>query len=276
MGGATIASRLPPDVKVALARYTSVSIPADSPDSRRAPVKPATESLYALPEVEALLREELALLPAHAARQPGGRALVVQPDARSRGLPVDVAHLTPVRLHAAGEALFGDVICSARALPIENDSFQLVFAQHLGDAQPDGGAVEELARVLAPGGLLLWSGFNPWSPWLAWIHWQTRGGGAVPQTSNADTLRRRLIRSQLAPVALDYLGTCWPRRALDPDFAIARETRGTRWLAPLRGAYLLAARKQRAVLTPLRPRVQRTGVALGARLAGTPSQRACA
>ena len=236
-------------------------------------MKPATETLYALPEVAALLRDELARLPAHAARQPGGRALLVQPDAASRALPVDVAHLTPVRLHAAGDRLSGDVICSARALPIENDSFQLVFAQHLGDAQSEGGAIDELARVLAPGGLLLWCGFNPWSPWLAWIHWHTRGGGAVPPMSNADTLRRRLIRAQIAPVALDYLGTCWPRRAVDADDANAR---GARWLAPLRGAYLIAARKQRSVLTPLRPRVQRSGVALGARLAGTPSQRACA
>jgi SAM-dependent methyltransferase len=238
-------------------------------------LKPATESLYALPEVEALLRTELALLPAHAARQPGGRALLVQPDASARALPVDVAHLTPVRLYAAGEALFGDIIGSARALPIENDSFQLVFAQHLGDAQPEAGVIEELARVLAPGGLLLWCGFNPWSPWLAWIHWQTRGG-AVPQMSNADTLRRRLGRAQLAPVALDYLGTVWPRRAVDSESAMPRDPHGARWLAPLRGAYLVAARKQRAVLTPLRPRVQRSGVALGARFAGTPSQRACA
>ena len=61
--------------------------------------------------------------------------------------------------------------------------------------------------MMAPGGLLLWCGFNPWSPWLAWIHWHTRGGGAVPQMLNADALRRRLMRSQLAPVALDYLGT---------------------------------------------------------------------
>ena len=236
-------------------------------------MKPATQSLYALPEIEALMRDELALLPAHAARQPGGRALLVQPDAVSRALQVDVAHLTPVRLHAAGDALFGDVVCSARALPIENDSFQLVFAQHLGAAQPESGVIAELARVLAPGGLLLWSGFNPWSPWLGWIHWHTRGGGAVPQMSNADTLRRRLMREQIAPVAVDYLGTCWPRRAVDSGFA---NSRGARWLAPLRGAYLIAARKQRAVLTPLRPRAQRSGVALGARLAGTPSQRACA
>ena len=237
-------------------------------------MKPATESLYALPEIEALLRDELARLPVHAARQPGGRALLVQPDATSRALPFDVAHLTPVRLYAAGDALRGDVICSARALPIENDAFQLVFAQHLGDAHAEGGVVDELARVLAPGGLLLWCGFNPWSPWLAWMHWHARGGLAVPPMSNADTLRRRLTRSRLAPVALDYLGTCWPRRTVDSEPATQRESRGARWLAPIRGAYLVAARKQRAVLTPIRPRAQRTSVALGARFAGTPSQRA--
>jgi hypothetical protein len=47
-------------------------------------------------------------------------------------------------------------------------------------------------------------------------------------------------------------------------------------MSPLRGAYLLAARKHRAVLTPLRPRAQRKSAALNPRLVGTPSQRACA
>jgi SAM-dependent methyltransferase len=233
--------------------------------------------LFALPEVSALLREELDGLPAHAARQPSGRALLLQPHAAARALPADLAHLAALRLHAAGEALAGDIVCATRALPIEDESFQLVFAQHVGDVLPgDNGLVEEIARVLAPGGLLLWSGFNPWSPWLAWIHWRTRGGGAVPQALNADALRRRLIRSRLAPVAVDYLGTCWPKRggaAVDDDTS---ERRFARLLSPLRGAYLLAARKQRAVLTPLRPRAKRNGVALNPRLAGTPSQRACA
>lgn len=229
-----------------------------------------------MPEIEALLREELALLPAHAARQPGGRALLLQPDAAARSLPVDVAHLSAVRLHAKADVLRGDIICSGRALPIEDESFQLVFAQHLGDTQPENGLIEELARVITPGGLLLWCGFNPWSPWLAWIHWHTRGGGAVPQMSNADAVRRRLLRARLAPVALDFVGTCWPRRGIEAEQANAQDSRRARLLKPLRGAYLLAARKQRAVLTPLRPRVKRPGVALGARLAGTPSQRACA
>jgi SAM-dependent methyltransferase len=236
-------------------------------------VNRAATPLFALPEVEALLREELGHLAPHAARQPSGRALLLQPDAAARALPFDAGPLTALRLHARSDALGGDIVCSARALPIENDAFQLVFAQHIGDMQPgDNGLVAEIARVLAPGGLLLWSGFNPWSPWLAWIHWHTRGGGAVPQTLNADTLRRRLIRSKLAPVAIDYLGGYWPKQAaLDDD---ATPSRFSRFMSPLRGAYLLAARKQRAVLTPLRPR--RTSVALNPRLVGTPSQRACA
>jgi SAM-dependent methyltransferase len=234
----------------------------------------AAPSLFALPEVEALLGEELGLLPLHAARQPSGRALLLQPDAAARALPFDAGPLAALRLHANGAALAGDIVCAARALPIESEAFQLVFAQHIGDVQTgDNGLVEEFARVLAPGGLLLWSGFNPWSPWLAWIHWRTRGGG-VPQMLNADALRRRLIRSRLAPVGIDYLGTCWPRRG--GAATGATESRFARILSPLRGAYLVAARKQRAVLTPLRPRVQRSRVALNPRLAGTPSHRATA
>jgi hypothetical protein len=240
-------------------------------------VKSASRPLFALPEIQALLREELGVLPAHAARQPGGRALLLQPDAAARDLPADLAHLSMTRLHATGGMLSGDLVCSARALPIEDESFQLVLAQHLGDAQPlESGIVAEIARVMAPGGLLLWFGFNPWSPWLAWIHWHTRGGGTVPQTLNADSLRRRLLKSSLAPVALDYLGAFWPRRTIDTQLADPIPAQRERLLAPLRGAYLLAARKQRSVLTPLRPRAKRPGVALGARLAGTPSQRACA
>lgn len=233
----------------------------------------APDSLFVLPEIQAMLREELSLLPAHAARQPSGRALLLQPHASTRALPADTRHLTATRLHADGSALGGDIVCEADALPLEDESFQLVFAQHIGDALPaDSGIVEELARVMAPGSLLLWSGFNPWSPWLAWMHWRARGG--APQTLNADTLRRRLQRFQLATVALDYLGTCWPHRVTEESGD--RHVRRIALLAPLRGTYILAARKHRAVLTPLRPRVARNNVALGSRLAGTPSQRACA
>jgi SAM-dependent methyltransferase len=235
-------------------------------------VKAIPDSLFALPEIEAMLRCELALMPPHAARQPGGRALLLQPHAIARALPFDLGHLDAIRLHADGALLRGDAVAAPGALPFENESFQMVFVQHVADAGADAALPAEIARVVAPGGLVLWCGFNPWSPWLAWMRWHARGGLAMPATTHADALRRRLLRARLVTLTLDYLGPCWPRRA-DASI-IANEGRASRWLAPLRGVFLIAARKQRAVLTPLRPRVKRNAVALGTRFAGTPSQRA--
>jgi SAM-dependent methyltransferase len=225
-----------------------------------------SDNLFALPEVAALLREELACVPTHAARRPAGRALVLQACAGHHALAPDTRHLAAVRLHLDAGTLSGDVACAPQALPWEDEAFQLVLAQHVGDVVPDERMLAELGRVLAPGGVLLWYGFNPWSPWLAWLHWQARRGLAVPRTAPADFMRRRFVQHRLAAGDVEYLGSCWPRR----DDASAGP------LARLRAAYLLAATRQRAVLTPLRPRVARARVAIRPHLAGTPSQRACA
>lgn len=237
-------------------------------------VIPGPDSLFELPEIRSLLGNELGLLPVHAARQPAGRALLLQPGPAAAAMAADGRHLAMTRVHVAGDLLRGDVVCAPQALPWEDESFQLVLAQHVGDALAgDGAIVEELARVMAPGSLLLWFGFNPWSPYLVWMHWRARRA-ALPQIWHADALRRRLQRAQLAPVAFDYLGTLWPHREAAPAGSESAERAG--WLAPFRGTYLVVARKQRAVLTPLRPRVPRKAVALGSRLAGTPTHRACA
>lgn len=231
----------------------------------------ATESLYALPEIRAVLQEELGLLREHAVRQPAGRALLLRPHATARDLAADVAHLAATELHVEDGRFGGDILAAPGALPFEDAAFQLVLAQHAGDALPDEALAEELSRVLAPGGVLLWHAFNPWSPWLAWIHWQTRGG-AAPEFANAKTQQRRFLRARLDPVSVRYVGSCWPTRRDDAGTGGAR----SRLLAPLRGAYVLIARKQRAALIPLRARRKRAGVAFGTRLAGTPSQRASA
>lgn len=223
--------------------------------------------LFTLPDVQPLLREELARVPAQAARQAAGRALLLQACADNRDLAVDTRHLGLVRMHATRDGLGGDAICAADALPWEDDAFQLVIAQHAGDMLTDpSGFVDELARVLAPGGAVLWFGLNPWSPWFAWIHWQARRGLTLPRTVPAESARRRLLRQRLAPTDLDYLGTCWPQHGDRPAHRSAL-------LAPLRGAYLVAATKQCAVLTPLRPRRPRERVAMQPQLAA-PSRRA--
>jgi SAM-dependent methyltransferase len=226
------------------------------------------DNLFALAAVEPLLREEIARVPAWAARRPAGRALLLQACAANRQLAVDTRHLAADRLHAEGRALGGDLRCAGDALPYEDDAFQLVFAQHAGDvAMPAAGLVDELARVLAPGGVLLWCGLSPWSPWLLWTSWQARQGIAVPRALHAESVRERMLRHGLEDAGITHLGGCWP--APDPS----------RWQrlapSPLRAAYLLAATKRRAILMPLRPRAARERVALHPPLAA-PSRRACA
>lgn len=227
------------------------------------------DNLFALTETDALLREELGGVGTHASRRPAGRALIVQACAANRSLCVDTCHLTPVRIHVQQESMGGDVVCAAGALPWEDHAFQLVVAQHVGDVLPrTSGIVDELARILTPGGVLLWYGLNPWSPWLAWVHWRARLGMSLPQASHADSVRRQMMNRQLAVGAVDYLGACWPR--FDPPSG----RYPARVLAPLQRVYLLTASKQRAALTPLRPRLSRVRALAPPQLASTPSRRA--
>jgi SAM-dependent methyltransferase len=230
------------------------------------------DNLFALPEIEPLLREELDRVAPLAARQPAGRALIVQACVANRHLGVDVRQLAALRVQVQDRRYVGDVVCAVDALPWEDAAFNLVVAQHVGDALPHahaGTVIEELARVLAPGGALLWFGLNPWSPWLAWTHWQGRHGLPAPNTRHVDTTRRHLLRQRLALAGLDLLGTCWPQRG-SPS-AIHRSA----VLAPLRCAYLVTATRQRAAMTPLRPHFARERVAMQPQLS-TPSRRASA
>ena len=81
---------------------------------------------------------------------------------------------------------------------------------------------------------------------MLWLHWQARRGVALPHARHPDALRRRLLQAQLTPGASTTLGACWPTSGTSVD--------GARVFAPLRGAWMLSASKQRSVLTPLRQR----------------------
>ena len=264
-GGRNIASAPAADVKQSLAgRPTGYTSAVPTVVIRRVIIR--SDNLFALPETGALLREELGCVGAHASRRPGGRALVLQACAANRSLVVDTRHLAAVRVHAEQGRLRGDVVCAADALPWEDDSFQLVLAQHVGDVLPSTFVIiDELARVLAPGGVLLWCGLNPWSPWLAWIHWRAPLGMPLPRTTHADFLRRRMSSRQLTPASAAYLGACW-------QFGAHSDVLSARVLAPLRRAYLLTASKQRGVLTPLRARAVRQRAVIKPQLAATPSR----
>lgn len=219
------------------------------------------DSLFAFPEPTALLRGELAHVGALAAARPGGRALLVQACAAHRELPVDMRHLRLLRLHAQAGVLRGDVDCAPDALPFQSEAFQFVVVQHAADALPL--PIDEISRVLAPGGSLLWFGFNPWSPWVAWMHWQARRGLPLPGATSADAVRRRFAACGLDSEAPHLFGSYWPSRG---------EADGT--LAPLRAAWRLVACKRVSVLTPLRPRRPRIRVSARPSLAA-PSRRLC-
>ncbi len=103
--------------------------------------------------------------------------------------------------------------------------------------------------MLEPGGQLFWFGLNPLSAWAAWSHWHD----GPPQSLHPGWMRqadRLLARNGVDAIDSRYLGGLWPRSLL------GNEARRFSMIDGLRGAWLLAARKRRAVLTPLRPAVR--------------------
>ncbi len=185
---------------------------------------------------------------ARRARQlPGGRALLLQACHGARGLVVDVAGLELIRQHVEDDHLDGDARCAVDALPWETAAFQLVVVQHAGEGQLAGALTAETARVLAPGGSLLWFGFNPWSPWLAGLRWRTRHRAAPPRAAPAERARRSLRALGLVAGTPLYLGPCWPRHGITGPATGPTSV-------PLRAAYLIDAVRRPPAWIPPDPR----------------------
>ncbi|MGA9341490.1 MAG: methyltransferase domain-containing protein [Rhodanobacteraceae bacterium] len=236
-------------------------------------------SLFASAPALALFREEMGLAREYAMRQPNGRALLLAPT-RSAAPDWTVAHLQPVHLHVAGNGLDGDVRCAAASLAWENAAFQMIVVQHVCDVLPDVAAlISELERVLAPGGALIWFGFNPRSPWFAWCQWhawrdRTAAAERLSRRHSVamPTMHRHLFGQRLQSDELRYVGSCWPRASQAASLPAPR----WRALDALRAAYVLVVRNRPQVLTPLRARAARPAAASRPHLVSTPSQRASA
>lgn len=153
------------------------------------------------------------------------------------------------RLHPGGGQLHGDVACANSALPFESDSMQTIVVQHAADVLSDAtDLLDELCRVLEPGGQLFWFGLNPLSAWAAWSHWRAGSQPLYPRWLREIDVK--LARHGVDAIDSRYLGGLWP-----PSQAV-NEARRFSMLDGARGAWLLAARKRRAVLTPLRSAVR--------------------
>lgn len=226
-------------------------------------------NIFELAEMQRLLDCEWDLARKRAALVASGQALSIDPAAVRQHSRLS-GHPDWIRLHLQGDGLAGDLCCLPHSLPFENDSLQLIVARHVGDALYPGSGIEaELARILAPGGVLYLFGLNPLSPWRFWLSHQTRMGRRLPGLCSAGRMRRILADHNLAVARGEFLGGAWPKTAADGSVA-EWPASGAIW----HGAWLLAARKQRVGMHPIPLRSGRRRVPLNQGLAQSPSRRA--
>jgi SAM-dependent methyltransferase len=134
-------------------------------------------------------------------------------------------------------------------LPFVDDAFELVLVrQALERASHPAALLDELIRVLAPGGTLALTGVHPLGCWSAWLHWRARGSSLALQMPWR--LRHRLEREGLLVERVLRIGSVWP------GTAVARRSPAS----VFGGGYLLLARKQRRPVTLLRSRPQQMRV----------------
>lgn len=225
-------------------------------------------NIFELAELQHLLAGEWTRVRTRAALVASGRGLLIDPLAAARTSAIS-SHPEWTRLYLQGDGFGGDLRCSPDSLPFESDSMQLIVARHVGDMLDPGSGLEaELARVLAPGGMLLLFGLNPLSPWRFWLSRQVRQGWRLPGYRSPGRMRRTLDDCKLSIVAREFLGGAWPNLTLQTPLPEDRRM-GAVW----EGAWLLAARKQRLGMHPIPLRSGRRRVPINQGLAQSPSRR---
>ena len=214
------------------------------------------DNIYRTAPAELLLARELAALDPLLAGIYGRHGLHIRP--QSMPDVAEPAHLLGnlITLHIdTPYRLAGALNCAPSQLPFASDSFKLILVQHAAENIAESALFSaELARVLAPEGVALILGFNPYSAWRPWLALQQRRlPGAALRLQSPHLWETQLAQYDIDVTQRRYLGAFLPRvsvAAHAPDHS----ARSMRWLAGLRGAYLLIARKRRSTLTPLRLR----------------------
>ena len=204
-----------------------------------------------------LLADETAAYMPDLRRCAGTRALLLT--AASQDRPPNPPYLGQwVTLRLARDRFQGDVHASAyEPLPFSDQAFDLILLRHALEPAPL--SLDDIVRVLAPGGVLVLTGINPLSGWTPWWLWQTRD--SAPRAKSSIQLAARLRRADLQVERVQRVGRLWP-------FSSGGSGKATRWLG---GGYVLVARKKgpKSVPTRLRPKPVaapvRAGLAPGAR-----------
>jgi len=164
-------------------------------------------------------------------------------------------HRIPRVVFADPQGAAGGVRCEAHALPFAADSIDAVVLAHALERSPNPHEVlREAERVLAAEGHLVVLGFEPWSLWGLRRHvGPARFPFDVPHCIGETRLRDWLSLLGLRTVAVHRLLHGYPFESAG-GLRRARflERVGARAWPRFGGGYVLLARKQRQVVTPLR------------------------
>ncbi|GLQ45589.1 hypothetical protein GCM10007862_06400 [Dyella lipolytica] len=218
---------------------------------------PRTQDIYASAPMRGLLADETVAYLPDLRRCAGSRALLLS--AARQDQPPNPPYLGQwVTLRLAQDRLQGDIRASAsEPLPFSDQAFDLILLRHA--LEPASLSLDEIVRVLAPGGVLVLTGLNPLSGWTPWWLWQTRG--TASRAKSPIQLAARLRRADLQVERVQRVGRIWPLPSAEPGKASGM----------LGGGYVLVARKKgpQSVPTRLRPKPLstpvRAGLAPGAR-----------
>jgi SAM-dependent methyltransferase len=220
-------------------------------------MRQSAQDIYASAPMLSLLADETAAYMPDVRRCAGSRALLVSAAAHDKPPnPPYLGHWVTLRLE--GGRLHGDVCASAEEpLPFVDDAFDLILLRHALELAPL--PVDEIVRMLAPGGTLVLTGINPLSGWTPWWLWRTRGSSTHARSPLQ--LSAHLRRAEVRVQRVQRVGQVLPLVSSQPG-------RAQGWLG---GGYVLVARKQGPASAPTRLRPKpvstpvRAGLAPGAR-----------
>jgi SAM-dependent methyltransferase len=223
-------------------------------------------TFYASAPVQSLFARELAALAPILSGVYGNHGLFLR--AHERALDQLPPHLLGMvtRLASAQSGQWrGDLRCSPWYLPFASESFKLIVAQHCFERFDDAElCAGELSRVLAPEGVILLLGFNPFGTWRPWLNWQSLRSAPRLHLRSASAWRNLLAGEQIDTLQVRFPGLLWPREVAAGEADSPQRFRGK--LARFGSSWLLLARKRRSTLTPLRLRQATRDVALSPRL----------
>lgn len=227
-----------------------------------------SNSFYQHAAIRRLFEQELTALAPILAGVYGTAGLILRAHAAAPSrLP---AHLLGTVLDLAlddAQTLRGHLACATGELPLASESCKLVVVQHLFERLDDpASCAGEIARVLAPEGVLLVLGFNAASLWRPWLAGAARRASMPLRFSSAPRSAATIGGQGIDVLQTRYLGALSPWSTREPA-AAGEAANALSALGRLRGSWLLLARKRRSALRPLRLRRDTRELARSPRLA---------